>query len=110
MLLPNGDGAIVAESKIRDYLLSSSHPVGRFKAAFFAALGFSSDNWEVLRDALLAIAVSGDAVPGQQSAFGQKFEVRATLTGPSGRRAEIVTVWMVPAQHDFAHFVTAFPA
>jgi hypothetical protein len=33
----------------------------------------------------------------------------ATLTGPSGRQATVVTVWIVPNGRDFAHFVTAFP-
>jgi hypothetical protein len=39
--LPNPDRAVVDDAKVRDYLLSPSHPVGRFKAVFFAALGFS---------------------------------------------------------------------
>jgi len=30
--------AVVDEAKVRDYLLSDSHPIGRFKAAFFLAL------------------------------------------------------------------------
>jgi hypothetical protein len=110
VLLPNADRAVVPDSKVRGYLLSGTHPVGRFKAAFFVRLGFSLDRWELLRDALLAIGRSGDAMIGQQSPFGQKFEVRAILAGPSGRTAEVVTVWMVPTGHDIAHFVTAFPA
>jgi hypothetical protein len=100
----------VADEKVRDYLLSSSHPVGRFKAVFFSALGFSADRWELLRDALVDIATTGNAVPGQASAFGQKFEIRATLRGPSGRSAGVVTVWMIPNGQDFPHFVTAHPA
>jgi hypothetical protein len=110
VLLPNAHRATVADEKVRDYLLSPSHPVGRFKASFFVALGFSNERWEVLRDALLAIAASADALPGQESRFGQKFEVRATLSGLSGRIAEVLTVWMMPNGQDFAHFVTAFPA
>lgn len=40
--LPNCDRAVVADPKVRDYLLSPSHAVGRFKSAFFLALGFSA--------------------------------------------------------------------
>jgi hypothetical protein len=36
VVLPNSERAIVDEAKVRDYLLSPSHPVGRFKAAFFS--------------------------------------------------------------------------
>jgi hypothetical protein len=109
VLLPNAARVTVPEAKVREYLLSSAHPVGRFKAVFFRALGFSPERWELLRDALLDIGTSGNAVPGQASPFGQKFEIRATLAGPSGRCADVVTVWMVLIGQDFAHFVTAHP-
>ena len=35
MSLPNLDRAVIDPAKVRDYLLSDVHPVGRFKAAFF---------------------------------------------------------------------------
>jgi hypothetical protein len=107
--LPNRDSATVDQAKVRDYLLSPSHPVGRFKSVFFAALGFSVEDWHVLRDALLELARSAEATPGQASPFGQKFEIRARLQGPSGRSAPVVTVWMVSNGRDFPHFITAFP-
>ena len=109
MRLPNSDRTVIDDAKVRDYLLSPSHPVGRFKSVFFAALGFSQADWQALRDALLELGGSDAAAPGQPSAFGQKFEVRGRLRGPSGREAEIVTVWLVANGQDFAHFVTAFP-
>jgi len=56
MTLPNAHRALIDPAKLRDYLLSQLHPVGRFKAAFFIALGYSTDQWEVLRDDLLALA------------------------------------------------------
>jgi len=109
VLLPNPDRAVIDDAKVRDYLLSPSHPVGRFKSVFFSALGFSQANWQLLRDALLELSRSDAAVPGRPSPFGQKFEVRAILQGPSGRQAEVVTVWLVSIGEDFARFVTAFP-
>jgi hypothetical protein len=107
--LPNVDRAVVDEGKILDYLLSHSHPVGRFKSVFFSALGFSIDDWRSLHRAILEVARSGDATPGQPSSFGQKFEIRASLIGSSGRQATVVTVWMVSNGQDFPHFITAFP-
>lgn len=107
--MPNAARTVITDAKVRDYLLSSSHPVGRFKAAFFRALGFSEEHWELLRDALFEIAATGQAVPGQPSPFGQKFEIRATLAGPSGRQADVITVWMVANGQDLPHFVTAHP-
>ncbi len=109
MRLPNADRAIVDPAKVRDYLLSSAHPVGRFKATFFVSLGYTQDQWETLRDGLLALAGSGDAVPGRLRVFGRMFEVDGMLTGPSGRTAEIRTVWIVASDDAPPRFVTAYP-
>ena len=40
MRLPRSDALVVDVRKVRDYLLSATHPVGQHKARFFAALGF----------------------------------------------------------------------
>jgi hypothetical protein len=40
MKLPNQHKAIIPDTKIRGYLLSTSHPYGRHKAAFFKRFGF----------------------------------------------------------------------
>ena len=107
--LPNSGRAVVDAAKVRDYLLSETHPVGRFKAAFFANLGYSADHWELLCDDLLALGRAGPAAPGKPSAFGRTFEVDGILIGPSGRSAGVKTVWIVRANEDLPRFVTAFP-
>jgi hypothetical protein len=109
MRLPASALAIVGSAKIRDYLLAHDHPVGRFKAAFFEALGYTRNDWQRLQQDLLALASSAEAVPGQPSAFGPKYEVRGTIQTPSGRQAEIVTVWIILAGESAPRFVTAFP-
>lgn len=109
MELPNRHRAVVDDAKVRDYLLSTSHPIGRFKASFFLALGFSPDAWQDLQTALLDHAHSGVATPGQESPFGTKYEIRAALAGPAGRTGILVSVWMVSNDVDFPTFITAFP-
>lgn len=109
MKLPGADRAIVNEAKVRDYLLSPEHPVGRFKAAFFASVGYTRQDWEQLQQEFLSIAASEDATPGQPSAFGQKYEVRGRIEGSTGRRFEVVTVWIVLRDESSPRFVTAYP-
>jgi len=75
MSLPKADRAIVDSAKVRDYLLSGSHPVGRYKATLFFALGYSAERWEILRDNPLTLARTCVATPGQPSRFGLKFEL-----------------------------------
>ena len=108
-MLQNSDHAFVDPSKVRDYLLSSSHPIGRFKATVFAALGYSQENWQQLRDDLLRLGQTGIASPGHPSSFGQTFEVGGNLIGPSGRSGSFVTVWIVRTGEQIPRFVTAFP-
>jgi hypothetical protein len=109
MILPGSEHAVVDDAKIRDYLLSHEHVVGRFKAIFFEALGYSGAGWQRLRQDLLDLCRTGVAVEGQSSQFGRKYEVRGNLHGPSGRRAEVVTVWVILVGEDVPRFVTAFP-
>jgi len=109
MILPGAEHAFIDAAKLRDYLLSREHPVGRFKAAFFERLGYSQPDWIRLQDDLLGLCRSGNALDGQASPFGHKYEVRGTLNGPSGRSAEVVTVWVVLARGDVPRFVTAYP-
>ncbi len=109
MRLPNAERAIVDEAKVRRYLLSAEHPVGRFKAAFFRRLGFTDANWPELQQALLSFAASADATLDSTSAYGRKFRVRAMLQGPTGRAISVVSVWIVRSGEDVPRFVTAFP-
>ncbi|NOZ72777.1 MAG: adhesin [Chloroflexi bacterium] len=109
MKLPRGDRAVIDPRKFRDYLLSTSHPIGRFNARFFGKLGYTNEDWQRLESDLRNFVASEDAVLGQESSYGQKYEVRGTLTGPSGTMTEIITVWIVLADEDAPRFVTAFP-
>ncbi len=56
MLLPSADKAIVPIAKLRDYLLSPNHPVGRFKAQWFRTLGYTQDAAAILERDIKSIA------------------------------------------------------
>ena len=48
MQIPNGSSAYIPVEKLRDYILSQAHPIGRFKFAFFRSLGYEPDDFERL--------------------------------------------------------------
>ena len=108
MKLPNADQAIIPPEKLRDYSLSPSHPVGKFKALFFQVIGYTNDNWEQLETAIRSLLIQ-DARIGEQTEFGQKYEVYGSITGPSGRNAQIVTVWIILGGEVVPRFITAYP-
>lgn len=110
MRIPGSDRAYVDAAKVRDYLLSSEHPVGRFKARVFAGLGYSRDTWHQLQFELQALPSQHDAERTEQTEFGDRYEIRAQLRGPNGQERLFVTAWFVRAGEDVPRFVTAFPS
>ena len=66
-------------------------------------------DWERLEADIRELALSEEAVPGEASEYGRKYEVRGTATGPVGQEAQVVTVWIVLAGDDLPRFVTAYP-
>ena len=104
-----GDEVIIEPRKLRDYLLSPTHPIGRFKAVFFRKLGYSQDEWAHLEKDLRKLVDTGEIIPGAASFYGRKYEIRGLLSGPSGIAAELVSIWIILTKEENARFVTAFP-
>jgi predicted AAA+ superfamily ATPase len=48
VVLLNRNAAVIPAEKLRDDLLSPTHPIGRSKATFFRTLGYDPSNWQVL--------------------------------------------------------------
>lgn len=109
MRLPGADRAFIDPAKVRHYLLSPIHPVGRSKARFFRSLGYEYEDWRMLAEDLRRMGASGSAEPGRASAHGQKYVVRGRLRGPAGVEADVVTVWIVREGEDFPQLLTAYP-
>lgn len=109
MLLPNADAAIIEPAKLQGYLLSSDHPIGRFKARFFTALGFSATRWAELETAFRQQHLTLDATAVESGPHGQAYEIQAILTGPGGSSAPVVSVWFVRVGEQHPRFVTAYP-
>jgi hypothetical protein len=86
MKLPNPERAVVDIEKLRDYCLSLEHPVGRHKALVFAAaLGFTAESAETLREMLLSAVRTGDALLTREGEYGQIYVLDSVTIGPSGR-------------------------
>jgi hypothetical protein len=60
MRLPKADAVIIAKEKITDYLVNPLHPDGAPKAVFFAAHGFTVENWQVLAEAFRQLAANSE--------------------------------------------------
>lgn len=108
MKLPTSDRVVIDERKVRDYLLSQSHPVGRFKARYFAALGFDQDQADAFILEVRRIAAEGEVLETQDTAFGRKYTVRGVLRGPGGS-VPVFTVWIQERGQQDVRLVTVRP-
>jgi hypothetical protein len=108
-LLPDTERAFIAPEKLRDYLLSPTHAVGRFKAAFFAKPGYSQDDWQRLADDLRTQHLVREAVLVDRTPHGTKYRISAALVGPAGRAAMVVSIWIVSVDRAAARLITLLP-
>lgn len=108
MKFENIHTAEVPARKVRDYLLSPNHPIGRYKANFFRSLGYDQAQWEVLAADLHALLIE-NAEPVETTEFGTKYEIRGHISGPNGRTGHIVSAWIILNGEDTPRFVTAYP-
>lgn len=108
MKLPAGDRAVVDMAKLAEYCLDPDHPRGRHRARVFqSVLGIGLSNSEVLRQALLGAATTGEAVPAEADQYGRRYAIRFELETIAGR-ATIVSAWIITAGEDFPRLVTCF--
>jgi len=92
--LTSQEAAIVDLVKLTCYCLKPEHPRGKHKARVFAALGFTAENADQLRAALLAAAATAEAHPGASDQFGTRYMLKFEIIGPQGARI-VKSTWIV---------------
>lgn len=109
MKIRNADAAIVAQEKIRDYLLNAAHPDNGGKAAFFISLGFQSEDWGSLAIAFRELARRTKVAAQFESMHGAKYILDGRIQSPSGRSPIVRTIWIIDRGDDIPRLVTAYP-
>ena len=64
--------------------MNPEHPRGKHKARVFATLGFTAENADELRAALLTAAATADARPASSDRYGDRFVIEFEVSGPLG--------------------------
>ncbi len=78
------------------------------KSGMMARLGFTPGNEEALRQAIVLLIVSYDAIFAGNNGHGDVYEVTGELIGPSGSRV-LVSVWIQLTGQQSYNFVTLRP-
>ncbi|HVW21483.1 MAG TPA: hypothetical protein VHC86_09730 [Opitutaceae bacterium] len=105
MRLPKS--ATIAREKITQYLLVRQSRSD--KSAFLELAGFGLANPDALIEALVAVRDENDAQLVDENKFGRYFEVPGVLSGPSGMRLRVRTIWMTEHLSGATKFITLIP-
>lgn len=105
MKLPSD--ALIATEKLTKYLLVK-RPVGD-KSEFLGRAGYTLDNWQQLEQDIRQQVLSQEAVPIEQTRYGEYFEIRTSLRGPNGVALNVRAVWMKESSSGVAKFITLYP-
>jgi hypothetical protein len=109
MKLPGTEAAVVARSKVENYLLNLEHPIGGGKAKFFIRFGFRRERWKELEDALRRHAKENSVTDTFQDADGLTYVIEGRIKTPSGRQPRVRTVWLIETGELAPRFITAYP-
>jgi hypothetical protein len=97
----------IAPEKLTRYLLV---PQARGdKSTYLALAGYTLDNFTTLLTDLRAQILNQDAAALETTSYGQLYEIRAPLVGPSGRTLRVRTIWMTEYLSGVTKFITLIP-
>jgi len=99
--------AVIAPEKLVNYLLVKR--ARGDKSAFLASAGYSAANSQQLSRDLRGKCSRKMRSPLQRTKFGQFYEIRAPLTGPSGTKLRIRSIWMKEHLSGVTKFITLVP-
>ena len=99
----------VEEQKIVDYLLNLAHVDGGPKARFFLALGFCTEAWPLMRDALIAQGRNNRVTKTTATPWGTRYQVDCHCPTPDGLNPCIRSVWEISIGNSCPRLLTAYP-
>ncbi len=109
MKLPNGDRAVIAPAKLRDYLLNISHRSGVSKARLLHSMGYTRRDWTRLEADLRSQHLTSDAVLDGADEYGVSYAIETSLTGPVGRPVVFRSIWQIDSGTDIPRLITMYP-
>ena len=109
MKLPYKSNSYIPRNKLKGYLLSVTHPVGKFKAKYFKKIGFDISNASQLEKELLSIAHNNEVSETKNVPYGVNYVINGKIKFQSTKETLIKTVWFIGNSSNKPRFVTAIP-
>jgi hypothetical protein len=96
----------IPDAKLTQYLLVPRREDDKSK--FLAQAGFTANNPDQLKHAILTLIQTHDAVSDRQDRYGTYYVIEGPLIGPNGTLV-VVTVWIERTVDGIIQFVTLKP-
>jgi filamentous hemagglutinin len=93
-ILPNAERAVIPTEKFTEYALNPDKDANKAKA-FKIALGYDLSNYGELIRGIRNGIKKFNAVYKGKAFYGHKYEIIIRLSGPNGRKANVLTGWLV---------------
>jgi hypothetical protein len=100
--------AVIAREKLTGYLLRKLPE--NDKSGFLALAGYTTENRERLEADIRAQILTQEAEFVETTEYGGKYRIRGHLTGPNGRRLQVLTIWLTENATGMTKFITLYPA
>lgn len=99
--------SLIATEKLTHYLLALRKR--NDKSQWLAQAGYTFKNWQLLEADLRTRILSLDAIPVENTKYGQMYEIRGKIAGPNGRILTVCTMWMTETATGDTKFITMYP-
>lgn len=107
--LPNADRAIIAEDKLRDYLLNVDHEHGGSKARLFVSMGYCAAGWEHFQRDIRTQHLSVDVLREADTVYGRQYAISAPICGPNGKTVNLRSIWQIDFGKEVPRLITMYP-
>jgi len=101
------ENTLIASEKLTHYLLTSKKR--NDKSQWLSKAGYTHENWRVLKNDLKKLIRSTEAMPIENSEYGQIYEIRGEISGPNGNSLDVCTIWMTEFATGITKFITMYP-
>ncbi|WP_017306929.1 DUF6883 domain-containing protein [Spirulina subsalsa] len=104
MQLP--ENVIIPDAKLTQYLLVFREQDDKSK--FLQKAGFTQENSEALKNALLQLVKTQEAIEDTQNEYGTFYRIEGKLEGETGT-INVTTIWLQRAKDSQFQFITLKP-
>jgi len=97
----------ISQEKLTEYLLVFRSR--NDKSQWLAKAGYTLENWKTLEKDLREQILPNEAVPIENTNYGQIFETKGKLNGPNGEHLKVCTIWITEKTTKDTKFITMYP-